>query len=43
LLGAAEGLTATEIDIFLTNFNAISLDPIGRQMTLQQGIQHRQV
>jgi hypothetical protein len=43
LLGAAEGLSATEIDIFLTNFNAISLDPIGRQMTLQQGIQHRQI
>ena len=43
LLGAAEGLSQTEIDIFLANFNAISLDPIGRQMTLQQGIQNRQV
>ena len=43
LLGAAEGLSATEIDIFLANFNAITLDPIGRQMTLQQGIQHRQI
>jgi hypothetical protein len=43
LLGAAEGLSQTEIDIFLANFNAISLDPIGRQMTLQQGIQHRQI
>jgi hypothetical protein len=43
LLGAAEGLSATEIDIFLTNFNAISLNPIERQMTLQQGVSHRQV
>ena len=43
LLGAAEGLTQTEVDIFLANFNAISLDPIGRQMTLNQGMQHRQV
>jgi hypothetical protein len=43
LLGAAEGLTATEINVFLANFNAISLDPIGRQMTLNQGLQHRQI
>lgn len=43
LLGAAEGLTATEIDIFLANFNAISLSPIERQMTLQQGVNHRAI
>ena len=43
LLGAAEGLTQTEIDIFLANFNAISLDAVGRQMTLNQGMQHRQI
>ena len=43
LLGAAEGLSATDIDIFLSNFNALSLDPIGRQTTLQQGITHRQI
>lgn len=43
LLGAAEGLSQTEIDIFLANFNAISLDPIGRQMMLNQGMQHRQI
>jgi len=43
LLGAAEGLSQTEIDIFLANFNAISLGQIDRQMTLQQGIQHRQI
>ena len=43
LLGAAQGLTQTEVDIFLTNFNAISLGQIDRQITLQQGIQHRAV
>lgn len=43
LLGAAEGLSQTEIDIFLANFNAISLGQIDRQITLNQGIQHRQI
>src|ERR1700677_405681 len=43
LLGAAGGLSQTEVDIFLMNFNAISLGQIDRQMTLQQGIQHRQI
>ncbi len=37
LLGAAEGLTATEVDIFLANFNALSLSPVERQMQMQQG------
>src|ERR1700677_987012 len=41
LLGAAEGLTATEIDIFLSNFNALSLSPLERQIQLQQGNQGR--
>ena len=43
LLGAAQGLSQTEVDIFLANFNAISLGQIDRQITLQQGIQHRAV
>jgi hypothetical protein len=41
LLGAAEGLTATEVDIFLSNFNALSLSPMERQIQLQQGNQGR--
>lgn len=41
LLGAAQGLSATEIDIFLANFNALSLDPVQRQIQLQQGNQAR--
>jgi hypothetical protein len=41
LLGAAEGLTATEVDIFLSNFNALSLSPIERQIQMQQGNQGR--
>lgn len=43
LLGSAEGLSQTEIDIFLANFNSISLGQIDRQMTLNQGITHRQI
>ncbi len=41
LLGAAEGLTATEVQIFLSNFNANSLNPMERQIQLNQGIQGR--
>jgi hypothetical protein len=41
LLGAAEGLTATEVDIFLSNFNSLSLSPIERQIQMQQGNQGR--
>ena len=41
LLGAAQGLTATEVDIFLANFNALSLDPVQRQIQMQQGNQGR--
>lgn len=41
LLGAAQGLSATEVDVFLANFNALSLDPVQRQIQLQQGNQGR--
>ncbi len=41
LLGAAQGLSATEVDIFLANFNALSLDPMQRQIQLTQGNQGR--
>lgn len=43
LLGAAEGLTATEVDIFLNNYQALSLSPMERQIQLQQGNQGRGV
>lgn len=41
LLGAAEGLSATEVDIFLNNFGALSLNPIERQLQMQRGEQSR--
>jgi len=43
LLGAAEGLTATEINIFLNQWQAISGSPLEKQIQLQQGNQARGV
>ena len=43
LLSAAVGLTQTEVDIFLANFNAISLGQMDKQATLNSGLQHRGV
>jgi hypothetical protein len=43
LLGAAEGLTATEINIFLNNYQSIVVSPIEKQIQMQQGNQARGV